>query len=34
MSDRQIRRLQWRYENYGYDGLLPAPLIFSSASAR
>jgi len=22
MSDRQMRRLRWRYENYGYDGLL------------
>src|SRR6201987_5128051 len=22
MSDRQMRRLRWRYEKYGYDGLL------------
>src|ERR1700726_2409578 len=22
MSDRQMRRLRWRYETYGYDGLL------------
>lgn len=22
LSDRQMRRLRWRYENYGYDGLL------------